>query len=224
MTLSSIIVSRDWPEVSVLECILSGMQIGVDVEPRPERARAKLATSKCDVLIIDCDLGGTDDVLSGLKARPNQDSMPVAFMSRAHGFPRSLPLKASFLLQKPISVENAVHTLSAARNNMVSCRLRYHRANLSMPIQLDCGSRKRLDANLVNLSQGGIAIQVDQPVPLDSPLQVNFALPGGEAPLTVPGQVVWTDHEGNAGIKFVEVSARAKKHLQLWLEQKYFAH
>ena len=46
MTLSSMVVSRDLQEVSVLECILGGLHIGVDVESEPERARAKLAKSK----------------------------------------------------------------------------------------------------------------------------------------------------------------------------------
>ncbi len=46
MTLSSMVVSRDLQEVSVLECILGGLHIGVDVESEPERARVKLAKSK----------------------------------------------------------------------------------------------------------------------------------------------------------------------------------
>jgi len=48
MTLSSLVVSRDWQEISVLECILGGLRIDVDVEPEPERAQSKLAKSKID--------------------------------------------------------------------------------------------------------------------------------------------------------------------------------
>ena len=58
MTLSSLVVSRDFQEISVLECILGGLHIGVDVESEPERARTKLTKSKIDALIIDCDLCG----------------------------------------------------------------------------------------------------------------------------------------------------------------------
>src|SRR6267143_3242977 len=67
MTLSSMVVSRDWQEVSVLECILGGLQIDVDVESHPERAQAKLAKSKVDALIVDCDLSGTDRFLRDLQ-------------------------------------------------------------------------------------------------------------------------------------------------------------
>src|SRR5258707_13489474 len=38
MTLSSMVVSRDWQEVSVLECILGGLHIDVSVECEPQRA------------------------------------------------------------------------------------------------------------------------------------------------------------------------------------------
>ena len=43
MTLSSMVVSRDWQEVSVLECILGGLQMDVAVENEPQRALARLS-------------------------------------------------------------------------------------------------------------------------------------------------------------------------------------
>ena len=53
----------------------------------------------------------------------------------------------ALMLQKPISVEDAVHTLSAARNTMVGGRLRYHRASLNLPITLECGPKQRWKQN-----------------------------------------------------------------------------
>ena len=40
MTLSSMVVSRDWQEVSVLECILGGLHMDVAVENEPQRPGA----------------------------------------------------------------------------------------------------------------------------------------------------------------------------------------
>src|ERR1700745_2091289 len=78
MTLSSMVVSRDWQEVSVLECILGSLHIDVHVESRPERAQAKLEKSKVDALIVDCDLNGSDRLLQNLQ--------------RASNFPLNTPL------------------------------------------------------------------------------------------------------------------------------------
>ena len=67
MTLSSMVVSRDWQEISVLECILGGLHIGVDVEAHPDAAREKLSKSKVDAMIVDCDLDGAADFVHELQ-------------------------------------------------------------------------------------------------------------------------------------------------------------
>jgi hypothetical protein len=36
--------------------------------------------------------------------------------------------------------------------------------------------------------------------------------------------VAWKDKRGNAGIRFLEASARTKRDLRIWLEQQYFMH
>src|SRR5690349_11040505 len=67
MTLSSMVVSRDWQEVSVLECILGGLHMDVAVENEPQRAMARLNKSKIDALIVDCDLNGSTQFLRELQ-------------------------------------------------------------------------------------------------------------------------------------------------------------
>ena len=67
MTLSSMVVSRDWQEVSVLECILGGLHIDVAVENEPQRAMERLYKSKIDALIVDCDLNGSSQFLRELQ-------------------------------------------------------------------------------------------------------------------------------------------------------------
>src|SRR6516162_2935854 len=125
MTLSSMVVSRDWQEVSVLECILGGLHIGVEVVPEPDRAWNKLTHSKVDAVIADSDLAGADKFLRQLKQANHAPSVPLVIIS-ATTRPRTKSA-AHFTFEKPISVEQAVHTLSAARNLIVEGRLRYHR-------------------------------------------------------------------------------------------------
>ena len=67
MTLSSMVVSRDWQEVSVLECILGGLHMEVSVESEPQRALDRLCRSKVDALIVDCDLNGSFQLLRELQ-------------------------------------------------------------------------------------------------------------------------------------------------------------
>lgn len=218
------VVSRDWQEVSVLECILGGLKIDVDVESQPERAQAKLARSKVDALIVDCDLSGTDRFLRHLQRDSHFPlNVPLVVMSGPRDRHEIDATGALFSFEKPISVEQAVRTLSAARNLILDGRLRYHRQAVDVPVSLNCGARKRVQAELVNLSQGGIGVHLERELEVSESIHVSFKLPGTRFTVKAQGEIAWTDRQGNAGIRFVDVSARLQKGLQIWLAQQYFA-
>src|SRR6516164_5208191 len=209
MALTSMVVSRDWQEVSVLECILGGLHIDCDVESKPERAQAKLANSKIDALIVDCDLHGTDQFPRNLQRDKHFPlSVPLVVMSGPRGRHEIDATGALFSFEKPISVEQAVRTLSAARNLILDGRLRYHRQAIDAPVALACGPRKRLQAELVNLSQGGVGVRLKHRLDVNKPIQVSFRLPGTRHTVKAQGEIAWTDGLGNAGIRFTEIPAR----------------
>jgi hypothetical protein len=217
------IVSRDWQEVSVFECILGGLHIDVDVETEPQSARNRLAKSKVDAVIVDCDLGGTEGLLRSLQEGIGQNSAPVIIVSGSgtRSGNSLADMGATFVVEKPVSVEMAVHTLSAARNLILEGRLRYHREALDVPVSLVC-SPKELTAHLLNLSQGGLRVHLGAPEPLSGAVGINFVLPGTKVSLEARGEVAWIDKSGNAGIRFIEISKSMKRDLQLWLERQYF--
>jgi hypothetical protein len=222
MTLSSLVVSRDWSEVSVLECILGSLHIGVEVEPEPERATARLSRSKVDALIVDCDVEGSAKFLRGLETGLN--SVPLVIISRPRGSQETGKSEPQFIFEKPISVEQAVRTLSAARNMILDGRLRYHRQSLNLPLAVQNGSKKTLRGQVINLSQTGMGIHMTRTEPLEGHVCLQFGLPQKKSRLKIDGEVVWTDKKGNAGIRFQNLPADAKQDLQLWLAQEYLTH
>src|ERR1700680_3012355 len=225
MTLSSMVVSRDWQEVSVLECILGGLHMDVAVESEPQRALARLTKSKVDALIVDCDLNGTGQFFRELQREaPRASTVPLVIMGGPQGRRDMEETGAMFAFEKPISVEQAVHTLSAARNMILDGRLRYHRAGLEVPVALSCNPRKRVEAQLINLSQGGLQVYSDELFETNKPLQVSFELPGAKHAMKAQAQVAWRDGRGNLGIRFLKVAPRSQRVLQLWLAQQYFAN
>jgi len=223
MTLSSMVVSRDWQEVSVLECILGGLHIDVEVESRPERAQAKLARTKVDALIVDYDLNGSAHFLRNLQRdRRSSTHMPLVVMAGPGERPSLSATGALFAFEKPISVEQAVRTLSAARNLILDGRLRYHRQAIEVPVSIQCGRKRRLEADLLNLSQGVIGIHLDQPLEETKPIELSFRLPGTRSSVRARGEVAWIDERGRAGIRFVQMHPRLQRNLQLWIAQQYF--
>lgn len=224
MTLSSMVVSRDWQEVSVLECILGGLQMDVAVENEPQRALTRISKSKVDTLIVDCDLNGSSQLLRELQAPEMQaKSVPLVIM----GVPRYMgdleETGALFAFEKPISVEEAVRTLSAARNMIVDGRLRYHRAGLDVPVSLKCKGQKLKSAQLINVSQGGMQIRTPDSIDATS-LHVSFDLPGVRSSMKAQAEVVWQDKRGNLGVRFLKVPRPQQRKLQLWLAQQFLAN
>jgi hypothetical protein len=225
MTLSSMVVSRDWQEVSVLECILGGLHMDVAVESDPQRAMARLNKSKIDALIVDCDLNGSTQFLRELQNIENPPkTVPLVIMGGPHCGHNLDETGALFAFEKPISVEQAVRTLSAARSMILDGRLRYHRAGLEVPVSLNSKGSKPADAYLVNVSQGGMQIRTSDPVENAKGLHVSFELPGARSGLKAKAEIAWQDKRGNLGIRFVKLLPQQQRTLQLWLAQQYFAN
>ena len=220
------VVSRDWQEVSVLECILGGLHMDVEVEQEPQRALARISKSKIDALIVDCDLNGTNQFLREVQRDPRRaNTVPLVIMGGSAARDNLDALGALFAFEKPISVEQAVRTLSAARNLILDGRLRYHREGLEVPVTLRGNRKMSIAANLVNISQGGLQIHTDDPIePTNLPLRVSLELPGLKSTLKAEAHLVWHDRRGNVGIKFVKVPPRVQRNLRLWLAQQYFAN
>src|SRR5579864_3533275 len=224
MTLSSMVVSRDWLEVSVLECILGGLQMDVAVENEPQRALARLSKSKIDALIVDCDLNGSSQFLRELQSVERQPkTIPLVIMGSPHCQHRLDETGALFAFEKPISAEQAVRTLSAARNMILDGRLRYDGAALEVVVSLRAKANQTVQGTLVNVSQGGIQIQTDSAVEAGA-FQISFALPSSRVQLNTDGEVAWKDQRGNVGLRFVKLSATEKRALQLWLAQQFLAN
>src|ERR1700676_185451 len=197
MTLSSMVVSRDWQEVSVLECILGGLQMDVAVEKEPQRALSRLIKTKTDALIVDCDLNGSSQLLRELQSTEGQQkTIPLVIMgSRSNTCSQNLDeTGALFAFEKPISVEQAVRTLSAARNMILDGRLRYHRTGLEVPVSLSCKGHKAMDAYLINVSQGGLQVRVEDGFDASESSRVSFALPGTKCGVKAQVEVAWSDN------------------------------
>jgi CheY-like chemotaxis protein len=224
MVLESMVVSRDWQEISVLECILNSLQISTRVVPEPERARHKLAHAKIDALILDQDMEGASNLLLDLTAeRTSNSPMPVMLMgSKVRA--ADLEPGTDFAFLKPIAVDDAVRTLSAARNMILRGRLRYHRQALEIPIALSTKGHKAVKGKLINLSRGGAGIRLTREFTPKGPMRLRFALPGKKSTLTVESESAWSDGTGNLGVFFTSISEEQRALLDLWLAERYFTY
>lgn len=216
------VVSRDWQEVSVLECILGSMQIGVDVEGEPEQARRKITSRKIDAVIVDYDLPGSDALVKKLEPmRRGEDAIPLVLMSGPLHHDKLRSNGADFFFEKPVSVEQAVHTLAAARNLILRGRLRYHRHALQARVSM-VANRQHMDAELLNVSRGGIGVRTKAELQPGENVRLRFSLPGRKLVVQAQAAVAWRRANGDVGLRFDEIAKESQDELQLWLEGRYF--
>ena len=220
MALSCLILSRDSQEVSVFECILGSLRIEPLLEGDLALARIRLRKSKIDGMIVDCDLAGARKFLRDVRPA-GEEPGPVLIVSGSEERSRLEETGAEFVAPKPVSLEQAVHTLSGARNLMLQGQLHYFRQELNTPISIT-RTQERIKASLLNLSQTGVRVRLEQPQALRGNVGVHFMLPGTQQALDAKGEVAWADMSGNAGIRLVSLTEPAKRDLRLWLEQQYF--
>lgn len=72
-------------------------------------------------------------------------------------------------------------------------------------------------AILRDLSLSGLAIQAATKIPVGEQIELRLDLPNPRCRLEAVGRVVWTDSTAQAGVEFIELSARAQSLLSQWI-------
>jgi len=72
-------------------------------------------------------------------------------------------------------------------------------------------------AILRDLSLSGLAIQAATTIPVGEEIELRLDLPSPRCRFDAIGRVVWTDSTAQAGVEFVELSARAQSLLSQWI-------
>jgi len=221
MGLQSLLVSRDAQVIGVLRPTLEQLSIQVEVCPESRSGSEILLSEKFDGVIVDCDdLQDGLHVLESLK-KGNSNRSSVAFaILNGTTTQRAFELGANFVLQKPISPLNAMRCFSAAVGFMIrECR-RYFRHTVDMNMTLVFVGGKEVRATATNLSEGGMAIHCSDKFEKSGLAKAVFVLPGRTASVECTAELAWADSNGRAGVRFGQMSAVSREHLDRWLSEQ----
>jgi CheY-like chemotaxis protein len=225
MRLESLLVSRDPELAKTLQPALERFTVGMEVCVGPNAGREILEGERFDAVIVDCDdLQGGLDVLKHARAGgANRSSVALAVLNGKTTLRQAFDLGASFVLQKPVTLVNAVRCASAAVSMMARERRRYYRHAIDMSVTLFFGEEDRLEAKATNVSDGGLAAQLPQPLPKKGLSLVRFTPPGMASAMELKAEVAWADEKGRVGIRFVGVSKKTREQLETWLAENFAA-
>jgi DNA-binding response OmpR family regulator len=222
MTLESLLLSRDREVVDILRATLERLSIDVEICQGSRAANEILSSSKFDAVIVDCDdLQGGIDVLKGLRTgKSNQNSIAFAILNGDTTTQQAFELGAKFVLQKPISPQNAMRCFQAALRFMERERGRYFRHPVEMPVTIAFDHGQELKAKTTNVSEGGMALGVTGHLPDSKIAKVTLTLPGLSFPMDPKAEIAWADGTGRVGVRFLDMPQTSKDQLEKWLAQQ----
>jgi c-di-GMP-binding flagellar brake protein YcgR len=130
---------------------------------------------------------------------------------------KALDLGANFVLSKPVKEIRWRSVLDASVQQMQREHRRYFRYKVDLPVQLQNQNAQIFRAKMKNVSEGGLAIQLIDPVRPEGLVDVQFELPSiNPYNFCARAEVVWSD-AFVMGLRFLHADAASRSALQLWL-------
>jgi PAS domain S-box-containing protein len=98
---------------------------------------------------------------------------------------------------------------------------KFFRSKVNVSVTLKNAHGKELQVQAVNLSTGGMGLDVvSDPTGFAGLVDVSFLLPESEIVIQAKGRLVWSDAGGRAGLRFVVVEPALFEQLQHWTNRK----
>ncbi len=98
---------------------------------------------------------------------------------------------------------------------------KFFRAKVDLSVTLKNAHGKELQVQALNLSTGGMGLDVvSDPNGFAGLIDVSFLLPDSETVMHAKGRVVWAEAGGRAGLRFVVIEPALFEQLQHWTNQK----
>ena len=221
MSLKSLVLCADEKIVRVLRRVLGDLDIGVELCADADSALRKLTRERYEAIIVDITDDGASDVLRSARSAPcNKQAVAVAIVEPIIGLKAVFSIGAHFVLYKPVSSERAKSSFRAARALMKSERRRNARVAVQIPVVLrSSGVGSNMRVTTIDLSEGGMAVNVPRGRRPTGRWQIVFNLPGTEKALELPAEFAWEGTGDQAGLRFKEIAPEATHQLREWLKQ-----
>jgi len=98
---------------------------------------------------------------------------------------------------------------------------KFFRSKVNISVTLKNAHGKELQVQAVNLSTGGMGLDVvSDPTGFAGLVDVSFLLPDSEIVIQAKGRLVWTEAGGRAGLRFVVIEPALFEQLQHWTNRK----
>ena len=218
MALQALIVCRDDRTIATLTRALDHLKIEAEVCRGFRAALRHAGERRFEAIFVDATPQRAGKFILRLR-EVSQHKMVVVVVLNGRGTVReAFSMGANFVLYAPLTFERALHGLQAAKSLMFPQHRRHFRWRLHRPIHLSFDGRHEIEAAVVDISIGGLAIQMSRRAEVNQALHIRLQLPGHNDEMELKGEVAWADSHGRAGIRFVQLPKAAHQKIRTWLD------
>ncbi|HVP52274.1 MAG TPA: PilZ domain-containing protein [Terriglobales bacterium] len=216
MSLRALLVSRDADALDVLQGVMRDLdvesEVCADIGPAVER----LARGDTSAVVVDYDVEHAPELLKLIRQNYAGTCVALAMVKGLASIEAAYDMGANFVLIKPVSANAAFRSLGEA--TALVERMLHRPARLVVPTLAYVSFDGPLDpAIILDLSEGGMAIQALQKVQAEGPLRLQFDLPGSLETMILAAEIVWADSSGRAGLRFIDLSQHDHQRLSDWV-------
>jgi len=216
MSLQALLVSRDPDAVSVLQAVMRDLDLESEVCADLGPAVERLAEGATSAVVVDYDVEHATELLKLMRQNYAGSCVALAMVKSLASIQAAYDMGANFVLIKPVSADAASHSLGEA--TALVERMLHRQARLVVPTLAYVSFDGALDpAIILDISEGGMAIQALQAVQADGPLRLQFGLPGSLDTMNLAAEIVWADSSGRAGLRFLDLPEDERQRLRHWV-------
>jgi CheY-like chemotaxis protein len=225
LSMPTLLLCSDVPFLGVTRKVLTQLQVTPKAFNTSAAALAMIQTQAFDTIILDWrELDNLAESLGAVRrSKLNHDCVLVAIVRDLLDLKQVFAAGVHFLIHKPASALQIERCWRAAYSSTVARRRKHHREPVQVGASVSTHSHPVFEATIVNLSGGGVGIEINPKLFLSGMLpsvgeeiHLRFALPGSGEMLEVNGIVacstVWT-----FGVKFSYIPAMQRGALERWL-------
>jgi CheY-like chemotaxis protein len=227
LDMHTLLLCADMSFLGITRKVLHDLQVTPRIVNTTAAALAMIQAHEFEAIIVDWrEIDNLAGFLCAVRrSKLNQDCVLVAIVRDLLDLKQAFAAGVHFLIHKPASAVQIERCLRAAYNATVVRRRKQHRETVAIAASASTHSRPLFETTVVNLSEGGVAVEINPKVFLagaipsvGEEIALRFALPGAGEMLDVNGRVVWST-VWKFGVKFSYIPEAQRAALERWLTE-----
>jgi DNA-binding response OmpR family regulator len=214
-----LVVDDDATTCELIQEVLRTVDIDSLALTRSSQAFNYLSREKFDAVFLDFNMPAPHGIELTEKIRSGglNASTPIMLITGEDDralLGRAFEAGANFFLYKPIDRQAILKLVRAAKGPIEREKRRSRRIKVTCKVSIESGGAQ-LEGTTLDMSVGGMFVQVSGTLPLDAVAQCTLHLPSGS--VSVAARVVRVAGEDSLGMQFENITTAVSKSLQEFL-------